>query len=83
MKEYLVSVTIRTEVQLVVEAKSEQDAANQALMEEFIVVEKSGIPEAVFRSSVISITKSGVTPEKSAVLTEITNPILKKRIKDE
>ena len=81
MKEYLVSVTIRTEVQLVVEASSELDAGNQALTKEFIVVEKSGIPEAVFRSSVISITKSGVTPERSSVLTEITNPILKKRTK--
>ena len=83
MKEYLVTVTIRTEVQLVVEAKSEESAANEALTKEFIVVEKSGIPDAVFRSSVISITKQGITPEKSSVLTEITNPILKKRLKDE
>ena len=83
MKEYLVSVTIRTEVQLVVEAKSKEAAANKALCTEFVVAEKSGVPEAVLRNNVIDISADRITPDKSEVLTEITNPNLKKRIKDD
>lgn len=83
MKEYLVSVTISTEVQLVVEAKSKEAAANKALTTEFIVAEKSDVPEVVVRNNVITIACDSVSPEKSYVLTEITNPNLKKRIKDD
>jgi|9_EtaG_2_1085328.scaffolds.fasta_scaffold13388_5 hypothetical protein len=83
MKEYLVSVTISTEVQLVVEAKSKEEAGNKALATKFVVAEKSEVPEVVLRNSVITIAATDITPENSKVLTEITNPNLKKRIKDD
>ena len=83
MKEYLVSVTIRTEVQLVVEANDSEDAANKALHCEFVIAERSDVPDVVIRNDVITIAQDGITPEKSTVITEITNPNLKKRIKDE
>ena len=83
MKEYLVSVTIRTEAQLVVEAKTPEEAANKALSYEFVIAERSDVPDVVIRNDVITITQDGIIPEKSTALTEITNPNLKKRIKDE
>jgi hypothetical protein len=83
MKEYLVSVAISTEVQLVIEAKSKEEAANKALTTEFVVAEKSDVPDIVVRNNVITITATGITPQESKVLTEITNPNLKKRIKDD
>ena len=83
MKEYLVSVTIRTEVQLVVEAKSEQDAANIALSSEFVIAERVDIPDVVLRNDVITVAQTGIIPENSVVITEITNPNLKKRVKND
>ena len=83
MKEYLVSVTISTEVQLVVEANSPEAAANRALATKFIMAEKEEVPEAVIRNDVIVVAADNVTPEKSKVLTEITNPNLKKRTKND
>jgi hypothetical protein len=83
MKEYLVSVTISTEVQLVVEAKSKEEAANKALATKFVVAEKSDVPDVVIRNNVITVAASDITAENSKVLTEITNPNLKKRIKND
>ena len=83
MKEYLVSVTISTEVQLVVEANSSEAAANKALATKFVMAEKEEVPEAVIRNDVIVVAADNVTPEKSKVLTEITNPNLKKRTKND
>lgn len=81
MKEYIVSVKISTEIQLVVEASSEAEASNVALQKEFVIAEKSGIPEVVIRNEVVTLSRVGITPKNSSVLTEITNPKLKKRLK--
>ena len=81
MKEYIVSVTINTQIQLVIEAESEADAGNIALQKEFVIAEKSGIPEVAIRNDVVTLSKTEVTPKNSSVLTEITNPKLKRRLK--
>ena len=83
MKEYLVSVTISTEVQLVVEANSEEEAGNKALATRFVMAETNDVPEVAIRNNVVVLSAVDITPENSKVLTEITNPNLKKRIKDD
>lgn len=81
MKEYLVSVSIETKVQLVVEAKSEKEASAKALETGFVVVENNEIPEVLIKNGTITIIQDNIQPQNSSVVTEIKNPILKKRIK--
>ena len=83
MKEYLVSVTIETEVQLVVEATSESGASSKALETSFVIVEQDEIPKVIIKNGTIPITQDNIQPKNSSVVTEIKNPILKKRIKND
>jgi len=83
MKEYLVSVTIEAEVQLVVEASSESGASSKALETSFVIVEQDEIPKIIIKNGTIAITEDNIQPQNATVVTEIKNPILKKRLKDD
>tara|TARA_B100001093_G_C26823493_1_gene1012968 strand:- start:1528 stop:1785 length:258 start_codon:yes stop_codon:yes gene_type:complete len=83
MKEYLVSVKIEAEVQLVVEASSESGASSKALETSFVIVEQAEIPKVIIKNGTIAITEDNIQPQNATVVTEIKNPILKKRLKDD